>query len=84
MKINLHIERLIVDGLSLSAREKAELSNALRQQLAGQLSAASDLTGLASQRTVNGGTVALRDAEQPGAIGQKIGTAIYRGIGNSD
>ena len=85
MKINLHIERLIVEGMSLTAREKDQLSSAIRQQLLGQLTErglAADLNGLAGQRTVNGGAMSLMDADQPGAIGQKIGTAIYRGIGN--
>lgn len=87
VNINLHIERLIVEDMEFDTRGKAQMSRAIKQQLLTQLTERgllADIKGLADQRFVKGGEISFMDSDQPAATGQKIGEAIFRGIGNGD
>jgi len=87
VNINLHIERLIVEDMNLDAGGKDQLCRAIRHQLLAQLSGpglAAGITGLADQRIVKGGVISFSDSDRPAVTGQKIGNAIYRGIGSGD
>jgi hypothetical protein len=85
--INLHIERLIIEDMSFDERGKDQLSRAIKRQLLTHLTERglpANLHGLTHQRSVKGGAISLSDSDRPANTGHKIGSAIYRGIGNGD
>lgn len=87
MNINLHIERLIVTDMQLDARGKVQLGRAIQQRLLAELNErglVADIAGLAGQRSVQGGSLSYTDSDRPDTIGGRIGSAIFRGIGNDD
>ncbi|HZS09154.1 MAG TPA: hypothetical protein VFD58_30245 [Blastocatellia bacterium] len=84
MNIKLHIERLILDGLPLDARQSAEVRAAVEAELTRLLTAG----GLKQELLAGGATPSLRvepvwlprenDAAQSGA---RIARSVYGGIG---
>lgn len=85
MTINLHIERLIVEDISFDKHGKDQLSRAIKRQLLTSLSERglpANVHDLSHQRSVNGGAISLSVSDRPSDTGQKIGSAIYRGIKN--
>jgi hypothetical protein len=84
MNINLHIERLILDGLHVptsqgfvvQAAVEAQLANLLRSEgLSPELRAGGVL------RSVKAGGIHVANGS-PKHLGQQIGRAVYDGIGN--
>lgn len=84
MNIRVHIEQLVLDGISvtpdgrslLQATAEAELSRLLTDQgLASRLEAGGALQG------VRCGTIALAERASPSDMGQQIARAVYQGIG---
>jgi hypothetical protein len=83
MKIKVHIERLVLDGLPVSTAQGALLRGAVERELT-RLVAAGGLSGAG-----RGGAVARADAgeihfqrrDKADAIGKRIARATYRGIG---
>jgi hypothetical protein len=85
MNISVHIERLVLDGLSLPRRDRARLQIAVEEELARLLvsgSLASDLRSPGLLSSVTGGTVEVPSDEAPHLLGKRIAQAIYRGIGS--
>lgn len=85
MNINLHIERLVLDGVSVEPHQRAELKAAVKSEL-GRLLV---LTGIGSGvqlsnslRAVSGGLISIESNNEPSHIGQKVAGAVYRGIEN--
>jgi hypothetical protein len=87
MNINLHIERLILDGLPLThaqgalvqAAVEAELGRMLSERgLAAGLQAGGALPSLAAD------ALHLNAGSTPAQIGQQIAQAVYGGIGQPD
>ena len=84
MNINLHIERLVLDGISLAPRQRAELKAAVESELRRQL----EIQGLDStmqsndrRRSVRGGSISIGSSHKPLSLGQQIGNAVFKGIG---
>ena len=87
VNINLHIERLIVEEMNFDGRGKDQLSHAIKRQLLTHLAERglpANVHDLTHQRSVKGGAISFSDSDRPAITGQKIGSAIYRGIGNGD
>ena len=87
MTINLHIERLVVEDMSFDERGKDQLSRAIKRQLLTNLTERglpANVHSLTHQRSVKGGAISFSDSDRPAKTGQKIGSAIYLGIGNGD
>jgi hypothetical protein len=85
MNIELHIERLILDGLPVEMRERAFIQSALEAELARLLAE----NGLAPMLMEGGalpqlsaGSVQLTNDMTPPGLGQQIAGAVYAGIGN--
>lgn len=87
MNINLHIERLVLDGLALAPNQRqllqasieAELSRLLTESgLAPQLS-----QGLAVPKLKTDG-INFHPGSNPVQLGQEIAASVYSGIGNSN
>lgn len=84
MNINLHIERLVLDGVSVEPHQRAELKAAVEAELGYLL--VSNGIGQGVQlsnrfRAVSGGVISIENIHEPASLGQQIGNAVYRGIG---
>lgn len=86
MNINLHIERLILDGLSFEASNKASLQTAIETELARILtennSAANWQTGGATP-SVRAAGIQITTQSSPAQIGRQIAGSIYGSIGKA-
>ena len=80
MNINLHIERLILDGIDLGPAQRQQLRAAVQQELVRLLGAGTPLTQL-------GGAVpsisspAIELQKNPKEFGKQIAGSVYGGIG---
>jgi hypothetical protein len=83
MNINLHIERLVLDGIAVSHREQRQLQAALEAELAhllGQGGLAPSLLGGGMLPDVPAGAISPPAEGQPAQLGQQIARAVYGGI----
>jgi hypothetical protein len=89
MKIHLHIERLILDGLPLGPGAGARVQAAVEVELARLLTAGSNTEGSVAQSWPTGGAVPSVPAApiqvpagaRPAEIGGQIARSLYVGIG---
>lgn len=84
MNIELHIERLILDGLAIEPSQGAQVQAAVEGELMRLLSAAGLSRGLLSGGTMPRlTTTSIQVSDQPNPIdlGQQIAGAVYGGIG---
>lgn len=82
MNINLHIESLVLDGISVEPHRRTELKSAVETQLGNLLLSNGIDSGLQSNnnpRAVSRGLIILKDTKSIN-LGQQIGNAVYRGI----
>ena len=84
MDINLHIERLVLDGVDIESGQndliQASVTNELTQ-LFNSGGLASNLVGGASLNRVNANNIQV-SGEKPQALGQQIAQSVYGGIGH--
>lgn len=84
MNINLHIERLVLDGISLDAGQRPLLQAAVEAELARLLSsgglAPALQTGGARQR-LTAPSMQLTGGGSPDTFGRQIARSVYGGIG---
>ncbi|RCJ29424.1 hypothetical protein A6770_22090 [Nostoc minutum NIES-26] len=84
MNINLHIERLILDGVNISPSQRTLLQAAVEAELT-RLLAQGLAPGLLQGDTipsVTTGNVQITTSSNPTVMGQQIAQAVYRGIGS--
>jgi hypothetical protein len=82
MKIHLHIERLVLDGVALD--QPGVLRRALEQELTGRLmegGLSPELRPGGAVPSVRGGAIELGQGSNPARLGTQIAGAVYRGIG---
>ncbi len=82
MNIQLHIERLVLDGLSLSRVQAQQMQGALEVELSRLLSEgglAPQLLQSGAMPKMRGGEV--RNTEHPMQMGSQVAQAVYSGIG---
>lgn len=84
MKINLHIERLVLDGVTLGSAEQSVVQTSLEGKLV-QLFAAggvSDrLAGGAAISAIAAAGIHLHESASPSNLGEQLAQSIYGGIG---
>ncbi len=83
MNINLHIERLILEGIDLQPEHKNALKAAVESVLGQQLSSqgvGSRMQIETSRSSVNAGSIAIADSPNAEGLGQQIGHAVCGGI----
>ncbi len=86
MNVNIHIERLILDGLPISHSQRPIVEAALKAELAGLFAAdglAPELQAGGALPRVPGGSIQLTSDGNPGQLGRQIAQAVYGGIGGS-
>jgi hypothetical protein len=84
MNINLHIERLILDGLPVTTSQGLLVRAAIEAQLSHLLRAEGlnpELRAGGALRSVKAGGIHVANSS-PTHLGQQIGRAVYDGIGN--
>jgi hypothetical protein len=78
MIINLHIEKLILDGLPLERRDGPLVQTAVQQELA-RLMADGNFTGSQSFAAARGPQIKLTGAN-PHGVGRQIAGSVFEGI----
>jgi hypothetical protein len=83
MKINLHIERLIVEGLPADSTIKEQFSVAVQRELAQifQGGLHEEFAPGAAFPRVRGGTITLARQTQRNRLGSSIAQAVHHAIG---
>lgn len=84
MNINVHIERLILDGLPVTRGQGPMLQAAVETELARLLAAnglSSELQAGGAVPSVKAGNIRLAGDNNPDWLGQQIARAVYGGIG---
>jgi hypothetical protein len=84
MNINLHIERLVLDGVLLEASQAPQLKAAVEQELTrllGEGGAASWLDTGATLARVEAGAVNWMQWADPARLGVQLAGALYGGLG---
>jgi hypothetical protein len=84
LNIELKIERLVLDGLAATPRERAQIRAAAEAELSRLLSEgglARELAAGGAVPTLAAGTVRLADDRNPWQLGEQIARAVYEGIG---
>jgi hypothetical protein len=82
MKIHLHIERLVIDGVAID--QPRILGKALEQELSGRLiegGLSSELSAGVALPHMRGGEIEIARGSHSARLGTQIGGAVYRGIG---
>ncbi len=85
MNIQLHIERLVLEGLPMSRQQGAVVQAAVEQELgrllnAGQLH--SQIASGGALPALQGGMIQAANVASPVQLGAQIGGAVYSGIGD--
>ena len=84
MNINLHIERLILDGLPFAPAHSAQVQAAVEAELSRLLSAGglhANLQSGAALPSVRADALQLSADSHPTQLGRQIAQAVYGGIG---
>jgi hypothetical protein len=82
MNINLHIGRLVLDGVSVEPHQRAELKVAVESELVRLLVSNGIGSGVSSNniRAISAGSIPVESNSQPSHIGQQVAGAVYHGI----
>jgi hypothetical protein len=84
MNINVHIERLVLDGLYIPHRQRPHLQTEVEDELVRLLAADGLAPSFLAGGTMPGvpaGDVQLTEESDPIQLGQQIARAVYGGIG---
>ena len=83
MKINLHIERLVLDGLAVEPQQRPLLLAALEAELGGLLAQnglGSNLSSGGAFRSVRADVINVAENSEPSGLGRQIAQSIHGGI----
>jgi hypothetical protein len=86
MNINLHIERLILDGLPIESGQGGLVKAAVEAELSRLLEAhglSASLQAGGAMPSLRASTVELNAQKNAAQIGQQIGKAVFTGIGET-
>jgi hypothetical protein len=84
MNVNLHIERLVLDGIALSPRERAMLGTAVTSELTRLITESglpANLPAGGIVPSIPAGSIQLGSDNNPSLLGQQIAWAVYGGNG---
>ena len=84
MNINLHIERLVLDGVAVEVHQQTKLKAAVVSELGRLLASngiAPNMQSGNSIRAVDGGLISISTNRSPLELGQEIARAVYGGVG---
>jgi hypothetical protein len=84
MNVNLHVERLILDGMDIPSRQQPAFQEAVIMELTRLITEGSLQLRLEADSAIHempAGTVQLSNGNEPTELGQQIARAVYGGIG---
>jgi hypothetical protein len=85
MKINLHIERLVLEeGLPVTTAQRSQVQRAVAAELGSLLASgglSQELRGGVVVPRIRSGAIFLRRDSHPGKVGTEIARAVHQGIG---
>jgi hypothetical protein len=87
MKISIHIERLVLDGIDIARRERPLLQSAVEAELARLIAAGGlspDLISGGAMPSVNAGDLQMTGDNNPTQLGHQIAQSVYGGIGYAE
>ncbi len=83
MNINLHIERVVLEGISIEPHQQAEMKIAVESEIVSLLTSNGIGRCIQSRNSfhvVSGGLISIETHNKPFHIGHQIAGAIYQGI----
>ncbi len=86
MNLNIHIERLVLDGLPIERNQGPVVQAAVEAELSRLLSEnglAADLQTGSALPSINASGIQLASGNSPAHMGRQIAQSIYSGIGNT-
>jgi hypothetical protein len=86
MKIHLHIDRLVLDGIPLQRTQSGQVRAALEQELSRLLAGGGLASGLRQGGAVpslRGGNIHIQKRAHAAGLGREIARALHQGIGAS-
>jgi hypothetical protein len=87
MNIELHIERLVIDGLDIASGNGPRIMEAVESGLARLLAAkgiAPELTGGVAVPSLRAGSIRLESGATPQQLGGQIAQAVHESLHGSD
>ena len=84
MNVNLHIERLVLDGVDIAPNQRHVLRAAVEAELGRLINrggVGGDIAGGGAVPNVAGRSIQLQRENAPGELGRQIAGAVYGGIG---
>jgi len=84
MNIELHIERIVLDGLPVAPRDRAHLQAAIETELSRLLAAGglrSELLSGGAMRSLGAGEIQVTNNMSPLHLGNRIAQAVHGGVG---
>jgi hypothetical protein len=84
VKINIQIERLVLDGINLTRRERPQVQSAFENELARLVASAGlnhDFSTGGSLASLGAAKVQMAKENNPERIGHQIAQAVYKGMG---
>ncbi len=83
MNVNLHIERLVLDGVGIEPGQRHLLKTSVEKELTRLLAESGLSSGLAAGVALPGigaGNIQFNDGGNPAQMGQKIAQSLHGGI----
>jgi hypothetical protein len=87
MKITVHIERLVLDGLTVTPAERPAMRVAVEKELTRLLARdglSHQLRSAGALPRVTGGNLRLSQGNKPAQLGRQVARAVHSGIGNGN
>jgi len=85
MNVNVHIERLVLEGVDVASEQRGALHAAVETELVRLLTQgglASHLSGGGATPRIDGGAISVPGGRKPAQLGRQIAAAVYGGIGS--
>ncbi len=86
MNIDVHIERMVLDGLPVTAGQSNDLQAAVEAELARLLlegGLAPEIRSGGTLRSVRADDIVVATGNNPSILGRQIAQSVYRGIGET-
>ena len=84
MKVNLHIERLVLDGLPVEQRQGPHLQATIERELIRLLADGNSLAGVSTGgavASIDAGSIDTKAGTGAASLGKQIAAAVHGGLG---
>jgi len=84
VNVHLHIDRVVLDGVSIAAADRAQFRVAVERELAGLLrrgGIAHEVEAASSLASVRATPISIAPAASAADVGRSVASSVFRGIG---